>query len=74
MPQTIEIALLTDVMHDAISLGVEGHLADGYTMLLLGLEQALEAEAAGVPEAPELVPRWRAACEAYAQTFGVPLA
>ena len=52
-------------------LAAEGHVPDGYQVLLLGRQRALEGEANFAPSAEELEGRWDAAIERYADRYGV---
>jgi hypothetical protein len=73
MIPTLETDLLADVVEDAICLATQGQLSAGYTGLLVGVKRALDFHLAGEPWARDLLERWRAACNVYAHTFGVPL-
>jgi hypothetical protein len=69
----VEVDLFADVVHDAINMGYQGELSAGYTGLLVGVDRALQQQAAGEPWACELLARWRRACLDYARMFGVAL-
>lgn len=72
IPDT-EIDLLTEAVDEAISMAVEGRLADGYTLLLDGFERAENLPADGETWVAELVLRWSLACTNYADLYGVDL-
>jgi len=56
---------------EAVDLAAEGQVADGYQVLLLGKQRALEGEASLEPWAEKLEGRWDAALERYADRYGV---
>ena len=66
-----EIENLLTAVFEAVDLAAEGHLADGYPVLLLGKQKALEGEANFEPWAEELEGRWDAAIERYADRYRV---
>jgi hypothetical protein len=70
---TNEIDTLTRTVTEAIDLAVERNPEDGYITMLAGLQRAEEIEAEGVEWGPELVKRWRLACESYAKHYGVKI-
>jgi hypothetical protein len=71
MLPTSEIDTLTMIVTDAIGLALESNVADGYTALMAGLQRAEESAEEGVWWGPELVARWRLACENYVKRYRV---
>jgi hypothetical protein len=67
----VEVDNLITAVFEAVDLAAEGHIADGYQVLLLGKQRALEGEANFEPCAEELDRRWDAAIERYADRYGV---
>ena len=72
-PPVSELAKLLLTMASAVDEAVDGHLAAGYTVLLLGLHRAQRMWAAGEPGAKDLVWRYHKALENYSRTYGVHL-
>ena len=50
----VEVDNLVIAVFEAVGLAAEGHVADGYQVLLLGKQRALEGEANFEPWAEEL--------------------
>jgi hypothetical protein len=67
----IEVDNLVNAVFEALDLAADGRVADGYQVLLLGKQKALEGEANFEPCAEELEGRWDAALERYAGRYGV---
>lgn len=67
----IEVDNLINAVFKARDLAADGLIADGYQVLLLGKQKALEGEANSEPWAEELEGRWDAALERYAALYGV---
>jgi len=49
----IEVDNLVNAVFEVLNLATDGHIADGYQMLLLGKQKALEGEANFEPWAEE---------------------
>jgi len=71
MPPRVEVDDLITAVFEAVDLAAEGRVADGYQVLLLAKQKALEGEANFEPRAEELEGRWDAAIERYAVPYGV---
>jgi hypothetical protein len=67
----IEIDNLVNAVFEALDLAADGRVADGYQVLLLGKQKALEGEGIFEAWAEELEGRWDAALERYAVRYGV---
>jgi hypothetical protein len=67
----IEVDNLVNAVFEALDLAADGRVADGYQVLLLGKQKALEGEAIFEPWAEELEGRWVAALERYGARYGV---
>jgi hypothetical protein len=67
----IEVDNLINAVFEALDLAADGRVPDGYQVLLLGQQKALEGEANFEPWAEEMEGRWDAALERYADRYGV---
>jgi hypothetical protein len=61
--------LFRAIVQEALSLGREGRVREGYRVLDLGLALAEAAEALGHTWAEALISRYRVALVRYAETF-----
>ncbi len=68
-----EIASLLLLVVDATGLADEGHLADGYVLLLAGRRRAEDLRDAGESWGIELVWRYQGALESYIAFYGVSM-
>ena len=66
-----ELDTLLLTVSKAVELAEEGKAADGYQALLAGLRRAEEARDDGEAWGEELVRRWQAALDRYAQRHGI---
>jgi hypothetical protein len=67
----VEVDNLVNAVFEALDLAADGLVADGYRVLLIGRQRALEGEQNFEPWAEELEGRWDAALERYADRYGV---
>src|SRR5262249_19840721 len=70
LPPEELIALRTTVAN-AVELAVDGAAADGYVILLSGVERARQARTEGNSWGEELVVRYEKAADAFARQFGL---
>jgi hypothetical protein len=70
LPSEEQIALETTVAH-AVELAIAGAAAEGYVLLLSGLERARQARTEGKDWGEELVKRYEKAADAFARQFGL---
>src|SRR4051794_36192265 len=66
-----EIENLLTAVFQAVDLAAQGHVADGFEVLLIAKQRALEGEQNFEPWAGELEGRWDAALQRYAARRGV---
>ena len=66
-----ELIALTTTVADAVQLAIDGAAADGYVLLLSGIERARQARAEGNDWGEELLQRYQKAAEAFARQFGL---
>ena len=62
-----EIENLLTAVFEAVDLAAEGHVADGYQVLLLGRQKALEGEANFEPTAEAVEAAWDGAIRGCAR-------
>lgn len=70
LPHEELIALQTKVA-DAVDLAMDGAAAEGYVILLSGIERARQSCAEGKRWGEELADRYRKAADAFAHQFGL---
>jgi len=66
-----ELAILQEIVVDAMDLATAGEVARGYEMLLYAKQQALQGEVDLEPRAQALRGRWQAVLEQYAARYSV---
>jgi hypothetical protein len=66
-----ELIALETTVADAVELAVDGAAAEGYVLLLAGVERAQQARAEGKSWGEELVRRYQQAADAFARQFGL---
>jgi hypothetical protein len=67
----VEIENLLTAVFEAVDLAAEGRIADGYEVLLLRRQKALEDEANFAPSADAVEAAWDGAIRRYARRWGV---
>jgi hypothetical protein len=68
-----ELNTLLTRIDEAVALAAEGRLADGYSLLLAGMDEAKDAGEQGAGWADDLAERYRLALDNYAVSYGVQM-
>jgi hypothetical protein len=66
-----EVIVLERTITEAVDLAIDGGAAEGYMILLSGVERARQARAEGESWGEELVKRYQKAVAAFARLFGL---
>jgi hypothetical protein len=66
-----ELRALTATVSEAVDLAIDGAAADGYILLLSGVQRARQARAEGNDWGEELMQRYQKAAESFAHQFGL---
>jgi hypothetical protein len=69
-----ELIVLESTVAEAVELALDGDAAEGYMVLLAGVERARQTRAEGKGWGEELVQRYQKAADAFARQFGLLLA
>jgi hypothetical protein len=66
-----ELIVLERTVAEAVDLAIDGGAAEGYMILLSGVERARQTRAEGKSWGEELVRRYQKAADAFARQFGL---
>lgn len=70
---TEEIDRMATAIAEALRLGAQGRLVEGYELLVAGRRRAEALRDQGLPGGDDLVERWLAASDRFCRKLGLPL-
>jgi hypothetical protein len=68
-----EIDRVATAFAEALCLGAQGGLVEGYELLVAGRRRVEALRGRGLPGGHDLVERWQTACDRYCRTLGLPM-